>query len=231
MTILSICQAAIKEVGSFNVPSYFVGNEDPTARQILAQCDMVGKRLAQSDWTDLLVEYTFPTVASTATYSLPTDYDRFVNASWWDGTEYEPLVGPTTSRDWQMLKRSVSAPSGVDTYFRIRAGLFEIFPTPTSVRTIAFEYYSKNWVIANGDTDATKSSITADNDTPIFDERLFIAGLKALFLQSKSLPFDTEAGLYDSRLNRLLSNDGGAQIVRFGRGIRRRNLPETGFGI
>jgi hypothetical protein len=229
-TVLSLCQDAIREVGSFSAPTYLVGNEDPIAQQILALSGLVGKRLAQEDWSDLLTEYTFPTVNGTSTYSLPSDHDRFANATFWDGTEYEPLVGPMTNKQWQHLKRSVAAPAGIETYFRIRAGLFEVFPTPTDARTLVFEYYSKNWVIANGDTDPTKAAITADNDTTIFDERLFIDGLKAVFLQAKSLPYEVEAGLYQSRLDKLIANDGGAQVVRFGSRIGTRNLPETGFG-
>src|SRR5690242_11912595 len=102
MTLLTIAQTALREVGDYAVPSSIVGNTDPTAVQLLALANRAGRTLALDyRWQALLTTYTFPTVASTADYALPTDFNRFANLTPWDRTNYAQLEGPVSAQRWE----------------------------------------------------------------------------------------------------------------------------------
>jgi hypothetical protein len=46
--------------------------------------------------------------------------------------------------------RAGSVASQIFSFFRISANLFSIYPTPTSTRTIAYQYIGKNWIYPTG---------------------------------------------------------------------------------
>ena len=106
-TLLSICQSALREIGDFAVPSAIVGSTDPIAVQLLALAQRSGKTLAADHkWQVLLKTYTFPTVASTATYALPTDFKSFANITQWDRTNYWEVEGPVSPQKFEALRSS-----------------------------------------------------------------------------------------------------------------------------
>ena len=135
MSLLTICQDLARDV-PVDAPSIVVGNSDDTARLMLASCNDAGKWLSRRwDWTYLVKEYTFSTVASQEDYDLPSDFRFLVNQTLWDRSNYEEMRGPLTPQDWQEHKSSVLA-STVTTWkkFRIRdvsgTRKFSIHPTP-----------------------------------------------------------------------------------------------------
>lgn len=103
------------------------------------------------DWAQLSKEYTFTLSASTETYPLPEDFDRFLHRTMWDRSQNWEIRGPLTPQEWQWRKSGVSS-QGPRENFRIRGSAsnqFYINPTPGSTdsgRTIVFEYQSANWV-------------------------------------------------------------------------------------
>ena len=150
MSLLTICQDLARDV-PVDAPSIVVGNSDDTARLMLASCNDAGKWLSRRwDWTYLVKEYTFSTVASQEDYDLPSDFRFLVNQTLWDRSNYEEMRGPLTPQDWQEHKSSVLA-STVTTWkkFRIRdvsgTRKFSIHPTPDAVDSLVFEYLSNSW--------------------------------------------------------------------------------------
>lgn len=226
-TLLTIAQDALKEDGRWQVPATIVGNSDPTAVQLLALANRTGRVLAYDhSWQVLVISYTFPTVASTTNYALPSDFHHFVNLTQWNRTAYAQMVGPVSPRDWEALQSGLSASAGIDKAFRIYGNRFYIYPTPTSVETIAYQYYSANWI-------SGKPAFTADADVPLLDADLFTLGIRYRFLRAKGLPYDEEKGEYISRRDSLLEKDGGKGTISFGGRVVSPygNLPETAFGI
>lgn len=228
MTLLSVCQTALRESGQFTVPTTIVGNTDPTAVQLLALANRAGRTLARENWQVLLTSYSFSTAASTASYALPTDFGNFANLTFWNQSNYWAVKGPVSSIEWQARKSSsIASPSGINTAFRIAGDLFYIDPTPTATETIAYQYYSSYWI-------SGKDAYALDTDTALIDEDLIILGLKWRWLQAKGDSFENEKAEYMEALESALAVDGGKDAIRFSDATRPRrlggNLPEANFG-
>lgn len=231
-TLLSICRDALKDVGSFEIPSTIVDNSNETAELALSLINRLGRRLALAhDWQALQVEYTFTTVSGTPNYALPADYRKFALLTQWDRTNLRRCIGPTDPKTWQYIKSSGLLTQTIDRYFRIFGDEFLIYPTPDATGdTIVYEYYSKNWCRAAGGTGQTQ--FQADTDLPRLDEELLILGLKAAFLKEKGEPYDEAEGAFNETLQLLTGHDNGTSVIRFDGRARRddMNLPEMNYG-
>jgi hypothetical protein len=231
MSLGTICRNALQEIGGFEVPATFAGNNNRTAVRCVALVNREGRYLEKKKrWTELITTHTFTTVTDQANYDLPDDFRAFANMSQWDRTNSRPLVGPTAPFVWQWLKGDVTAGNTIDRFFRIQGGDLYIHPTPTvDGDTIAFDYYSKNWVTDNLGDDA--DALDNDNDVPKLDEDLLTLGLKWRFLQAQGMPFDEEQAEWKDMLEETSSDNGGKGIIRLGPSRRVwTNLPDTGFG-
>ncbi len=223
-TLLNICQTALREIGDFNVPSSIINNTDPTAVQLLALADRTGKRLAKGySWEILQAEHTFNTAASTEGYSLPTDYLKFANITFWDEANDEQIVGPVSAKTWQILQSAGIVGAGILKYFMIRGGQFLIYPVPTAIEAIAYQYYSNQWI-------SSKSAFSDDTDAPLIDNDIFTLELKWRFLQAKGEDYEAEKQEAREELAIARHNDGGKKIIRFGPAVRvNDSIPETAF--
>jgi hypothetical protein len=234
MTLLSICTAALDEIGGFDVPGSFYGSTNATATQIVAICNREGKTLEKEiRWAELVTEHTFVTVASTATYAMPSDFRAFGPMSQWDRTNSWRLNGPVPSLVWQWLKSGISVASGMNKWFMVRGAYLTIYPTPTvSDETIAFDYYSKSWVTKQVDS-SNVAAWTADNDTSRINEDLITMGVKWRFLQAKGMPYEPEYREYESAKESLKEDNGGRGSINLGRGAGLNydgNIPDQGYG-
>ena len=236
MSLLTICQDALKELSGFKLPSSFFGSADQTAVQCVALANRGGRTLEKElRWQELITEHTFTTTASTATYALPSGFRAFANMSQWDRTNQWRMHGPTPPFVYQWLKSGISVWASNNRWFALRGNLFTIFPTPTvSDETIAFDYYSKLWVLKQSDS-TNVAAWTSDNDTARIDEDLLTIDLKWRFLQAKGMPFEAEYKERESIVEALQADNGGRGIIDLGSPVPRSgvgygNLPDTGFG-
>lgn len=243
MTTLTIIQAAFDEIG-FPRPSSVVGSTDQLARQALALLNREGKELSRNhDWKVLVREHSFSTVASTSDYALPSDFDHFIDDSQWSRGTREPMRGPVSGQEWQVIK-SGSFGSGVCfRRWRVKrstsgaiANKFVLDPTPTAVETVVFEYVSTSWC---ADTTGVtgQAAFAADTDIPLLPEHLLIMGLIWRLLKAKGLEYGDALAEYQSSLQREMARDGGAPKLSLGGRrigvalISSHNIPDTGFGV
>lgn len=233
MTLRTICQNALNEIGGFEVPNSYFGSSNPTAKLCLALVQRAGNSLERRHrWVELVTEHTFTTTADTPEYDLPTDFRAFANMSQWDRANYDPMLGPVSPAEWQFLKSSVAGDTGTVTrWFRVKGQHFYIHPTPsTTGDTIAFDYYSKHWISTTSDQVA---AFTADTNTTLLDEDLLTLDLKWRFQQAKGLPFDAEIEEWKLMRDVRLASYGGARVLSLDKPIIARfpdNVPETGYG-
>lgn len=185
MTCLSICTNAIKSAG-FAAPGTINNNSDGSAILLLALLNKAGQSLSRRPWQALQKEHTFSTVASTASYALPSDFGWYENDTAWDRTNYWQMRGSLTPGEWQRYK-SGTLTSTPRSRFRVKGKLLFIDPTPTSVRSIVLEYVSNGWT-TNGSTFA--SSFTADTETSVLDEFLLELELTWRFLERKGFAYE-----------------------------------------
>ena len=139
-------------------------------------------------------------------YAMPSDYDRMIADSSWDRTNHWRNLGTKSSQEWQTLQGGLIS-VGPRERFRVYANKLRIFPALTSVSNMAFEYVSNYWVLASGDSAATKSSFTIDTDTAIFPDDLMLAGIKYYFLRAKKLDFGIELAEFNNILDVRKSQD------------------------
>jgi hypothetical protein len=234
MSLLSICTAALEEIGGFEIPGSFYGNPNPTAKQCLRLVEREGSTLEKEHrWTALITSTTITTVSGTASYALSTyaaGFRAFANLSQWDRTNNMPLLGPASGADWQFLKSSVSSTTTINRWFRIAGTSIYIHPTPTSADTLAFDYYDKRWITKQSDS-SYATTFSSDNDTCRLDEDLITMGLKWRFLQAKGMPFEPEYKEYESIKEQLLADEGGKGSINLGITARvLSQIPDTGFG-
>jgi len=220
MTLLSIVQTTLREIPGAEVPSTVAENTNETAVLSLALVNRTMLELARRyDWDQLTIRYTITTVASQEEYSLPSDWERFISGTWWDGTNIWKMEGPATAEQWERLKVWTSSTT-VRRWFRLFQGAsatprkIYIFPTPAaSSESLTMEYISNQPVLSAAS--AGKEKFTVDTDTCLLDEDIVSLGFKWRFLQSKGLPHSEEFRDFEMALNRL-KGDAGGQILAFG---------------
>ena len=87
MSLLTIAQSILKETKSGSVPTSIIGNTEDVAKQILEVMTVSITELARSfNWQELQKENSFSTVIAQTGYNLPTDFDRFVNNTFFNTT-------------------------------------------------------------------------------------------------------------------------------------------------
>lgn len=239
MTLKIACDQALRESGNIGVPSAYVGSTDPTAVRTLALARRTGRILGlDNDWESLRKDHVFSTAIGVEAYDLPDDFDRFENGTFWDNANDRPLLGPTSARDWGWYQSGIGSPVGINKAYRLSGRKIEIYPLPSSVDELTFQYYSKNWVsLAAGGMGA---DFADDGDTTVFDEDLFTLGVKWRVLAADGFLGPTmdiiqqtyEFREYQERLDALLLKDKGApEIIYAQRSRYPGNIPDTGFGL
>jgi hypothetical protein len=233
-TLLALCQTASDEI-SFARPASLFSNPDTTARQMLALANREGvEQASYGEWPQLRREYTFNTVASTASYAFPTDYSRIIGSTEWDRSAKWPLNGPLTAQEWQTFKSGFGN-VGPRRRYRLMQGLLYLDPTPDSVTTIAFEYVATSWALA-ADGTTYRPLWAADTDTFVLDEQVFIMGLKWRLLRAKGQDYGEEQADWQNALARAFSRAAGSRTLNMAarfdgvRLIGPANIPDTGFG-
>lgn len=130
-------------------------------------------------------------------YPLPSDWEKPINQTQWDRTNFWPLSGPKTSQEWQFIKGGIVS-TGPRLRYRIQGNKFAVNPVPGPGDVLAMEYISNGWVIGSDGT--VKSQFTEDDDTCIYPDSLMILGVKMLWRQEKGF----ESSLVEIQYNRLL---------------------------
>lgn len=233
MTLLTICQDAIEEIGEYEKPSTIVGNQNATARRLLALANREGQALSKrASWQCLLKEHTITTTASDDTEALPSDYRSFVNLTWWDQTNFWKLFGPATPVQWQELKSGIIT-EGVRRWIRLQGDQINIHPVPpSSGETLSVWYISDQWCQSSGGAGQVKW--LADTDVAKVDENLFTLGVKWRFLNRNGLPYEEEFNEYEREVDKAVARDTGAPSVRLDESARIRdgfvNIQEGSFG-
>lgn len=233
MTLLTVVQHVAEEQALTTIADATSDSPDAATlrRLVNVECNALARRF---DWSALQKEHTFATVASQASYDLPTDYLRIIQDTAWNRSDYWRVRGATSPQEWQ-LRKSGLVTSSIRDRFRIKGTgtTFFIDPTPDEVQTLVFEYISKNWAV-DGETEAAKSEATKNSDTFLFDEYLIERGVTWRFLSRLGMPYAEERSEYDRILNMIYASDGGGKPTLDMAGPSRYRpvgiLPDGGYG-
>lgn len=209
MTLLSIIQGASDRLG-LTRPTAVMASSDPLVLSLLGVAQEEGKALAgRHTWQALQTEYTFPTVASTASYALPSGFGELIKDTVFNRTRRRRMQGDLSPSQWQETQASLV--TMVNPAFRIRGSLFYISPTPTAAETIAYEYVSLNW--CQSALAVAQSAWVADTDTGILDEELMILGIKWRWGKAKGLDYAEDMNTYEIEVAKKIFKDGARVTI------------------
>lgn len=234
MSLLTICRNAANEIG-FTAPSTIIGNTDDTAVRLLRAANRTGSTLVKKPFHQLIKPYTFTTMASEPQYDLPSDFRSMVHTTAWNRTTDQRIFIISPQR-WSYEKSAVTTNYhdqvrflGDDTSPSI-GRRFTIHPTPEATETIAYEYFSTNWLTDSGGT-TERSAFAADTDVPILDEDLFELGVIWRFLKSVGQSYAEEKMEYDREVDIALAHSQiPEKLYADGNQPAISNWPETGYG-
>jgi hypothetical protein len=233
-TLLQIAQTITSELG-FPTPQTVVSSTDTNVLKLLAliraTCDDL---LHEHDWQELQKRYTFTTASGQDNYSLPSDQERFVSASFYDQNNRWPVLGPLAATEWEQLKVSNLNTSPFERY-RVMGDKLYLSPTPgTNICTFVYEYVSNAYCTSSAGVPQT--DLQQDSDIILFDHRTVIYGAKAKWLASVNMDTSEARTDYLRALEYAKSSNEPARrlnITGAGAGVpllSTANIPDTGFG-
>lgn len=234
-TVLELVNNVLPEV---NLPKLttLVGNGNATALRTLSIANREGKYLATKPWRILVKRRVITTASSAPSYTLPSDFKYFVDTTFWNDSNDDPMIGPVSDIRWQADLSGLLQVT-VDDRFQIRADgnknkLF-IRPIPTSAEDVTFFYVSDSWCTsAGGDR---QSEWLADDDEFLLDDYVYELGIKWRLLRSQRREFQDERAEYEMELKKAIARDGGMEVVRVlgpqeEEGPTYGRIPDTGYG-
>jgi hypothetical protein len=176
MTLLSISQDVLDEIGIIHPPRIF-GSEDETARRIRACAKAAGENLyRQHAWSILHREHEFTTLAGEDNYPVPEDFGRPQQDAAWDRTSFRKARAGLTASQWQTRRSALVPMPGL--WFHIRwligplAGSALLDPVPgSSGTTLVYEYVSKFFI--QDELGVPKAAFTADTDECRLENEIF----------------------------------------------------------
>ena len=154
------------------------------------------------------------------TYTIPSDFDRYISHTWWDRTNHWMLVGPQSPQfdQWQRSGIVTTGPRLRWRQIGVRPTVFRLWPPPTSASTpdaLVFEYINDGWVLHIDGTFGNK--FTADTDIPLLNDQMFILGVKWRFWQIKGFDYGAMQQECLDFVNREKARDGGMPDLSMGR--------------
>ena len=213
MSLLKISQSILKETKAGNVPNTIIGNIEDVAKQILEVMTVSITELARAyNWQELQKEKTFNTIASTEGYNLPTDFDRFINNTFWNTTTQHPVTMPVTPEEWRILKnQSITGGTGFS-YSRIRAGHVLLFPTPGAIEAHIYEYVSNHVILSSGGTGQTEW--LADSDVPAIDAHIVRLDATWRWLKNQGRPYAEEEKIANNAAVERVGANGARRTIK-----------------
>lgn len=215
MTLLTICQEVLKETKNSSIPASIIGNNEDAAKQILEVLKVSIVEVSRAfDWQELQKEKTFSSVASTEGYNLPTDFDRFVNDTFWNSTRMWPVTGPMTPQEWRVLKNSSISGGATTDYFRIRAGQSLLFPIPSAVNSYIYEYISNLIVLSS--LGVGQATWAADSDVPAIDAYIIRLDATWRWLKNQGRSYAEEQRAANLAIAERVRVNGARKTIRHG---------------
>lgn len=155
------------------------------------------------------------------TYPEPSDFDYFLNRTWYDRTNRWQLLGPDSPQQDQFVRSGIVA-LGPRRHFRqlgSHTNNYRIWPAPYELVDpiqLVFEYNSLNTIMTPSGTPVVYTATqywTTDSDLALLDNRALIMGLKWRFWAQKGMNSAVLRSDYDDYIERLKARDGGAPTL------------------
>jgi hypothetical protein len=113
-------------------------------------------------------------------------------------------------------------------------GRIFVNPVPASLDSLVMEYYSTGW--CQSSQGIAQTAWAADTDTPVLQDRLFILGMIARWLNRKGFDSSVAQDEYDKAVDAAIGRAGGSRVLPLNARaeppilLGSANVPDTGFG-
>ncbi len=200
MTLLTIAQGLAKNVG-MQSPSSVVGNAARSWVEALQFANETGEELARRvDWGQLQASATLTGDGTNLTHSLPAGFGRLSKGA-------AVKAGATPIRSLSRAEWGTLTPAqGTPRYFLLEGDDMTLFPYLANLATVSVSYQTKYW------TSAGAAAFTADDQTSLIDENLFLKGLIARWRRQKGMPYQDEEAEYEAALQDFANFDDRARF-------------------
>lgn len=230
MTLLEIVQRHCRRTG-LTVPTLVVSSPEAQIQMCLELLHEDLDELTQRHkWQALSTEATWTSLAGSDQGALRTLAPGIVNDwiienTFYDRTGNQRFVGPLNPQEWASLQSlGVSTNSHVWRILERSVRLDSAFPAGN---TLAFEYISNKAVVATDGT-TTKQYFTLDDDEPLLDATLHLAGLRWRWKREQGLSYDEDFRRYEEMVANAMGRDGGRRVIDGGKTI---GVPNAGITV
>lgn len=204
---------------SLPIPAALMTSTETTMVQMRSLCQEVLRSLRKFEWQRQRLRVTWTSVATESQGVLDSAglftsaYRRLVPGTMWNVSLNRPIFGPIGSANWQMLKSAV--PTGPVETYRIEGNELKILPVMQAGQTCSAMVLTSYGCVAS-DTTTYKERFTADDDTPLFPDEVFITDLEWRWLKQKGEPWTAAYEQAYSELCSNLNKDGHMPVVDLG---------------
>jgi hypothetical protein len=221
LSLLQTVTRACDELGIARPGSVGVfASSVPQDRQMLGLFNAAGQDLVSShQWSTLIATASVTLATSSATYSLPSNFDRLIEDTGWDHTNNFAMYGnisPQRHQYW--MSSGVVTPFTRKEYrFTLQPGssTFLVHPTPpTAADVLKFLYVKNTWVSSSGGTPLAQ--FAADGDTTVFNDNLMVKELKWRWKAAKGLDASALFGECQQLKDRLMAADIASPTLNMG---------------
>lgn len=207
-----------------NAPLYLISGQFIVVNSRLTTIDAPNKTLIiDQPATGTAIGITL--TISQDTYPGPSDFDRYINQTWWDRTNRWALIGPDSPQvdQWHRSGIVTIGPrrhfrqigyNGLSATSALPLNNYRIWPAPGATDTpldLVYEYISINTVLSAAGV--PQPTFQADTDIPILDENMLILGGKWRFWQIKGFDYGALQAEAIDYIERHYANDGGAKTL------------------
>lgn len=225
------CVEIIREIcGNLGLvqPNTAVSSNDIQILQMLSILNEEGSKLARRhSWQLLCGEATFTTLATAAQGTITTitggannNNFKIIDETMWNRTTRAIVLGPLSPEERQ--GRLAITTAGPYSEYYIRGDVLYFDPVPAAGDLVYFEYQTKNWTVS-ADSLTRRTRFTADDDLPLFDDELMLAGLKWRWNMSKGLDYGENFQEYEYMVANAMAADTTARRIKLDqlmRGLR-----------
>jgi hypothetical protein len=222
------CKELVQEMcGNLGLvkPNTAVSSNDTQIIQILSILNEEGSKLARRHpWQLLLGEASFTAVATaeqgtitTITGGANNNNFKIIDETMWNRTTRAIVLGPLPPAERQ--GRLAITTQGPYSEYYIRGDVLYFDPPPAAGDQIYFEYETKNWVVSS-DSLTRRSRFTMDDDLPLFDDELLLAGLKWRWNKSKGLDYQEDFQDYEVMVADAMIADSTARRIKLDQLVR-----------
>jgi hypothetical protein len=208
-TVKEEADDAAGECGISLPPSWLGTSNDGLMFQRLVR-SIARDLLDRHAWTGASATATFAPLVETASFTLPTDFNRLQeedNAVFEVSPNRRPVIPMVSDGTWEEMKAWGSV--GAQRYYRKGGGALEFYRPAPAGSIIKISYVSKNWI------EGGKSVWTDEvNDTPVFPSQLIRFGLIYRWRRQKGLRFEDDQAEYEAILARAIGDDRPRRIIR-----------------